>query len=776
MLRRLILAILLLGVASGPLPAQPDTYVQVRLHLTDPEVALAELGSLDVDVMAVEEDAVTLALREPVLEELDARGYRYEVEIPDLQAYYAGRLGRDQLDNFGVFHTYSEAVAEMNAIHNEFPQLTTAPMSLGTSWQGNELWAMKISDNPGVEEEEPEVLFDGLHHAREVMTVEVLLHFMRHLCENYGDDPLVTALVDNRQIWFVPIVNPDGYLYNELIAPNGGGMWRKNRRDNGGCWGVDLNRNYPYMWGGTGSSGDPCEDTYRGPDPASEPETQALIDFIIDHEFITHQSYHSVAGMVLYPWGYTNNPAPDEDILDAIAQEMASQNGYAVGQPGELLYLVSGGAFDWSYGEQNDKNKIFCFTTEIGGSGFWPDPSEREPLIQENLYSNIYLVQTAGAWVRLDGLTVSGGNGDGQLDPGETVDLVPTVENVGILAGADNVRAVLASSDPYIQLTDAVSEFGHLDPGESQEGSGDPFSLTVDPAVPGGHSVDLAVHITGDPGVDYATVVTKIVTGAALLYATDFETDSGGWSQDPIHNASTGAFVRIDPNPTSYQPGDDTTPAPGIHAWVTAQNSSLGEDDVDGGVSATRSPVLDLSGVVEARLQLNYFFGQRDWGDDSGDYFRLQLSNDGGASYPADLVSFGDETHAAIWTPLALNLEDELALTGQMRLRVMAADGSSTGDIVEAGVDDIVIVEDNGNDPPAAPLLAFPADGAENQPPQPLLGVENAADPEGDALTYGFRVYSDSLLTDVAAMVDGIAEGNGTTSWQVSPALVPGEY
>ena len=117
-----------------------------------------------------------------------------------------------------------------------------------------------------------------MHHAREIMTVEMCLYFARYLCENYGTDPVATFLVDNRQIWFVPIVNPDGFVYNEDNDPDGGGMWRKNRRPGGGgCYGVDNNRNYPYMWVGDGSSGNPCDDDYRGPSAGSEPENQALM-------------------------------------------------------------------------------------------------------------------------------------------------------------------------------------------------------------------------------------------------------------------------------------------------------------------------------------------------------------------------------------------------------------------------------------------------------------------------------------------------------------------
>jgi hypothetical protein len=188
--------------------------------------------------------------------------------------------------------------------------------------------------------------------------------------------------------------------------------------------------------------------------------------------------------------------------------------------------------------------------------------------------------------------------------------------------------------------------------------------------------------------------------------------------------------------------------------------------------------VIDLSGVQSARLDMNWFHGQRDQGDDPGDFFRIDVSNDGGASYPANLVLIGDVSHPADWTNMLVEIEEVLPLTSQMRLRVQAADGPSSGDIVEAGIDDVFIYDNgSGNEPPSAPALVSPPNGAGNQPANPTLVVANAIDPEGDPLTYTFRVYADELLTTVVREVEGVAEGAaGTTSWMVSPDLPNGTY
>jgi hypothetical protein len=752
-----------------------DPYVRARVEVPPGPEAVSLLAGRDLDVVGATPEGITVVGRASVVEALRTEGVPVVVEVPDLEAYYARRFAGYR-QGFGPFHTYSETVDFLFQLHADYPEITSEPISIGQSWQGNDIWAIKISDNPELEEDEPEVLFDGLHHAREPMTVEVLLGTMTYLCENYGQDPLVTFLVDNRQTWFVPIVNPDGYLYNELTNPGGGGLWRKNRRDNGTCWGVDLNRNYPLAWGGPGSSGDPCSDTYRGPSAGSEPEVQALMNFMIAHRFVTEDSYHSHGGMVLYPWGYTTDPAPDEPLLDAMAAEMTSGNGYLYGQPGEILYLVSGDTIDWSYGETQLKPRIFAFTTETGGGDFWPDPWLIEPVVAENIPANLYLMEQAGPVIVLLALEVVGGDGNGRLDPGETADLVPALENTALLAGAEGVTAILASDDPYLLLNDAVSAVGSLGPGETFEGWGDPFGVTVDPATPEGHELHLTVRLVGSPGIDTELERTLTVGEPPFLYATDFESDDGGWTQDPMHDAATGAFERIDPNPTEYQPGEDTTPPPGIYAWVTAQNTSLGHDDVDEGVSATRSPIIDLSGVPEATLRLNYFFGQRDTGDDpEGDYFRIELSNDGGATYPVVLVSFGDSRHEAVWTPLEVDLASVIPLTSAMRLRVLASDGPAQGDIVEAGLDDIQILADDGNDPPTAPVLLAPPDGAEGLEDPPTLTAGGAVDPEGDPLSYGFQVFADSLLTQLVASADGVPEAGGEASW-TPPALGSGTF
>lgn len=772
---------LLLGVVllAGVVPARAadEPYEQIRVTLP----ANADPARLfihpDLEVMNLGDGDVELLSRPSLTKQLIDAGWKVEIVHPDLEAFYASR--QPPVADYGIWHTYAETVAEMNLLHSQYPNLTTAPVSLGRSGENRDIWAMKISDNPNTQEDEPEVLWDAMHHAREIMTVEMSLYFMRYLCENYGTDPVATFLVDNRQIWFVPLTNVDGFVYNEVTNPNGGGMWRKNRRNNGGgCYGVDNNRNYPYQWVGGGSSTDPCDDTYRGPSAGSEPENQALMNLGLAHHFVTHDSWHSVAGLILIPWGYTLTHTPDDATLRAIANERASVNGYSVGQPMELLYAVNGGSLDWWYGEQTTKPKCYDFSTEIGGSDFWPQTSEREGLIAENMHSAIYLCQVAGPSVAVQSLAVSGGNGNGKIEPGETVDLLATVKNDGVLSGLTNLSIQLKCNDPYIVLNDASNYIGLLGAGQTWTNTTDPFSVTAEAGCPAGRQVTFTVVADAAGGLHVEAPYVMTIGELPTIVADTFENTGDDWIQDATHTATTGAFVRVDPVATpAYQPGDDTTPAPGVNAWITAQNPNgvEGTDDVDSGVAATRSPDYNLSGYASVRLSVNYFHGQRDTGDDpTGDFFRIDVSPDAGASW-VNLLTMGDAAVLGTWRNLTVNLEDYISMTGQVRFRVQASDAAAYNDIVEGGIDDFYLYNSgSGNAAPGMPLPLSPPNGGNVGSPVTLT-VGNATDPEGDALTYGFRVYSDADLTVLVASVNGIAPGATSTSW-VTPALGLGTY
>jgi hypothetical protein len=334
------------------------------------------------------------------IEHFKTMGFSIRMLIDDLDAYEQGLRQQDYFDHF---HSYDQMVQEMEQVSSDYPEIAKV-IDIGDSWEktqkiaDRDLWAIKISDHVDAEEpDEAEVLFMGCHHAREIITPEIILHFMNYLVDQYGLDPEVTFLVDNRQLWLIPMVNPDGhqYVFDENI------WWRKNRRNNGdGSYGVDLNRNYGYGWGydNIGSSPSSWGETYRGQAPFSEPETQAIRDLVEAHTFIISLSYHSYGNVFLFPWGYIAEHTPDHQTFVAIGDSATIFNGYFAGNTAMgAIYVTNGDSDDWLYGEQTTKFKVFGFTPEVGGNrdGFHPDTSRILPLIEENLWPNLYAARVA---------------------------------------------------------------------------------------------------------------------------------------------------------------------------------------------------------------------------------------------------------------------------------------------------------------------------------------------------------------------------------------------
>lgn len=300
-----------------------------------------------------------------------------------------------------AYHNYAELNAELATVataHPDLIQMTT----IGTSVEGRLIPAIKISDHPAADEpNEPAILFIALHHAREHLTVEMALAIIRLFTDDYGQDPALTNLVEQREIWILPNVNPDGGEYD--IATGFYRYWRKNRRSNGdGSYGVDLNRNYAYQWGCCGgASTDPYDELYQGPAPFSEPETQAVRDLVIAHSNITAAiTFHTYGELILYPYGYTYDALPpdmaadDYEAFAALASLMAATNGYTP-QQASALYVTAGDTVDWLYGARH----IFGFTFEMyptgWNPGFYPSADLIPRETQRNLPAVIYLTGMA---------------------------------------------------------------------------------------------------------------------------------------------------------------------------------------------------------------------------------------------------------------------------------------------------------------------------------------------------------------------------------------------
>ncbi|MBU2501810.1 hypothetical protein KJ682_10825 [bacterium] len=731
---------LLLALVALPAPAATDHHTLIEVDIQSPAADAFirdHQGRLDV-LTRKPGQTVQIAATKDALDLLREAGLEVRVLIEDMETRYS--FG-DKVTNFGIWHTYSENAAFIDSLRLLYPQVISEKWSIGQTHEGRDIWAFKVSDNPDVDEDEPEILIDGMHHAREIMASEFPIMFAEYLAQNYGTDPEITWLVDNRELYLVPIVNPDGVVYNETTNPNGGGMWRKNRRNNGSSYGVDLNRNYPYQWGydDVGSSPTPSSDVYRGPTAGSEPETQAMMAFINGREFVVGNSVHTYSNLLLYPWGFHTGSTADDAKFDMMAAVMCSQNGYTYGQPGEVLYEVNGGSFDWSYGAQNEHAKMLAFSSEIGGSsdGFWPSESRRGPLFQENIWPHIYLMRVAGPFLAVHSPVVNAAAK--AVDPGDSGEFSFTLENQGVAGSAPAGTVTIRTDDPWVQFTEAQRSFGSLPAMGSVDFAGDPIPFTVDPACPHGHAVELTVTVSssaGDLDFDLAFTVGQPVP----VFADDFESGAGNWTRTGTWN-TTAAYA--------HSPANSLTDSPaGDYSDQTSTSATL-----DGTFQATR---------------LTFWTG---YAIESGwDYGYVQISADGG---PWSTV----ETYTGFQNSWVFKDIDLSAYAGQdLGLRFLLDTDYS---VIEDGwyIDDVMLYgAGSSNQPPTVPEPAPPS-GIGGSLPDPLdLAVLNSSDPEGDPVTYGFRVYSDLLCTQLVAAVDDVPEGTeGATLW-TAPALPDGTY
>ena len=472
----LLLSILMLSAII------PQNYKEVKIYISGRTdvVYLAKQGfALDEAKYVRKDNSLILFLSDREFEKLESSGLRFEVLISDWNKYYASisienkaeesaallksrelyGISDFEYGSMGGHYTFQEVLNKLDSIHIQYPSLTTQKFQIGNSVENRPIYAIKISDNPDMNENEPEVLYTSLTHAREPGGMMTVMYFIYYLLENYGTDPEATYLVNNRQLYFIPVVNPDGYEYNRLTNPNGGGMWRKNRKSPDG---IDLNRNYGYEWGydNIGSSPNQYDETYRGTGPFSESETQAVRDFCNAHNFKSALNYHTYGNDLITPWGYTDQPTPDSTAYNEFGTDMTKYNNYTLGTgTGTVGYITNGDSDDWMYGEQTTKGKIISFTPEVGNNsdGFWAPKSRIIQIAQENIFPNLYLAWIAGGYVNLSSYSFD----KTYFYPGDDVKISIVLKNKG-MSDAQNLSVQLVSLNPDITVDNPTMNLSAL--------------------------------------------------------------------------------------------------------------------------------------------------------------------------------------------------------------------------------------------------------------------------------------------------------------------------
>ncbi|MDQ1265060.1 MAG: carboxypeptidase [Bacteroidota bacterium] len=368
-------------------------------------------------------------LSESEIKLLQLSGVPYMVTVDDWMKYYNSfpKMTQGEIytaiqksrQDYNVSHSIygtmgghlkvAEMINKLDSLRIQYPSLVSAKFSIGNSYENRPMWTVRIAKNPDGPSGRPELWFNGVTHAREPLGMENVLYYVYWLVENYNIDPVATYILNNREIYWTPIINVDGYFYNETTNPSGGGMWRKNRTPQSGATGVDLNRNYGTynFWNSSngGSSTSPSSDTYRGTAPFSEPETQNYRNFVNSRNFRVQFDYHSYGNYLIKPWGWCDPlPTPDDAVYNEFGNDMVSVNNYRFGTTYQTLnYYIRGGNVDWLYSSDSTGHNyhIYGMLPEIGIIGFWPPMSNILPEAQSCLFMNTYYSLVAGPYVKL---------------------------------------------------------------------------------------------------------------------------------------------------------------------------------------------------------------------------------------------------------------------------------------------------------------------------------------------------------------------------------------
>lgn len=385
-LSALAVGVAMLGTHAPSVQANSPAEVSVRVRAVKTEADDARVRGTGVDIDYYEHGVLYAKGSRDQIAKLRKLGFK----VDDLSLVIASTA----VDPGYTDH--AEMIAEVDRIVAQYPALASKTV-IGSSHEGRDIVALKISDNVGADEAEPEILFTANQHAREHLTVEMALFLADKLTSEYGVNPEFTKIVDTREVYLIPMVNPDGIEF-DLAGPNYQ-MWRKNRQPNPSSshLGTDLNRNWAYKWGCCGgSSSNKSSETYRGSAAFSAPETKVVRDFVLGRkvggvqQLKLHLDIHTHSELVLWPFGYTTSgmvagmTADDYNVHKAIGTRMAMQNGYWPGQASGL-YVADGIINDWMWADQ----KIFSFTFEMypiqsHSDGFYPPASMSVPESSRN--------------------------------------------------------------------------------------------------------------------------------------------------------------------------------------------------------------------------------------------------------------------------------------------------------------------------------------------------------------------------------------------------------
>jgi len=720
----------------------------------------------------------------------------------------AERRGAPGPDNGPEYPDLAEVLAQMQDAAANFPAICefvdlTDRYGAPPTFEGRHLFAVKISDNVQVDEDEPAVQIVSAHHARELVTPVIALLAMDNLLDGYASDPAIRALVDSHEIWIAPVWNPDGY--NHVFTVNN--MWRKNRRVLQGGTGVDQNRNYPLGWEASCSgSNNPGSETYKGPSAASEAETITMMLWSQAVRFAKLIDYHSSGREVLY--AYNCNDHPFEDYLADEAHALTLASGYSDSR----LPSAEGEHFQWQAG--NLGTHAFLIETH---SEFQPSYESAVQEAQRVWPGILWMLEhhlplagrvtQAGSGAPLEaaitplGVDYSLGEinssdpatgryyaayAEGTYEvlfeaPGHQSRVVP----ITIVNGSPTVtdvtlnRTLIAFEFPsgvpstvHPRFDRFALEIREFEPGALRPETailhygpqggpyqtnplihlgGDAF-LAVFPLTECGSRISFwlsaedinGIEIVSPAGAPTNTYTALSATGVSTVFADDFEADRG-WTTS-INGATAGWWQRGVPVNDPDWAYDPETDGDGSGQAFLTQNEP-GNTDVDNGSVTLTSPVFDLA---NGGASISYYYYLYLTNENGADRLLVEMSS-AGLGGPWREVVRHTSNGGLDWRQHTITQADldaaGINMTSTMAIRYTANDANPAS-IVEAGVDG-VLVEAARCDP--FPVLAVGrlVGGQTGQ-----FEVTRAAPNGLTYLAYSLRGYGTTIVPPLGVTLD----------------------
>lgn len=617
---------------------------------------------------------------------LKKSGVPFQILIEDWDAYYASLPTMTQAEKeealrrsaaeFNVSHsiygsmggylTYAEVVAKLDSMRAEFPTLISQKFSIGTTYEGRTMWAVRITKNPDTPTGRPEVFYHALIHAREPESMETQMYYFYWLFENYGTNPLATYILENREIYWLPVFNVDGYVYNQTTNPTGGGNWRANRHiTTGSCGPVDLNRNYGIyqFWNSSngGSSTDPCSGgsgTYRGTAPFSELETQNVMNFVNSRHFNAAFGAHTYGNYLIKPWAWSDPTVTPDDYkyIQYLADMKASNPVYTTGTPSQTVgYFVRGGSDDWYYNDSvHTPHHIIAVTPETGNS-FWPAQNLIIPLAQGMLYNNQYMSLIAGSFVNPLSTTLSRQT----YEPGQSGTYKVVFRNKGVL-GANNVVVRWTSANSGLSIPTTQFTYPTL---ASFGTDSSVFTFTLSSSVQNNTAIPTQLTIQADGATIYSTTVYVLV-GNGVTVLSDSANSFANWTRSSGGTWNTTTTQYSSP-PSSF------TDSPSGNYGNNIDNSMI----LLSPLNAAAMPVMTLSFTHKYATEAGY------------DFCIVEVSSDNGTTWQS-VASYNGTL--STWTRQTLNISNYANGSAQTKIRFrLTSDASQVAD--GWYVDDVVI-------------------------------------------------------------------------------------